>query len=150
MVTCNEILTTIVYDTRVHVLLYSTYVKKKKASALRSRISSKVMLCVLCLPAVCDALRSGVRPVLSRGQHFPDFRGFSPGCPLRGALLSRRASSRSPDLTPAGGGPGRARVVSWGRAQSSKRSSFPVDGTALKSLHYSCQNHAVPLVHIYI
>ena len=51
---------------------------------------------------------------------------------------------------PPGGGLGRARVVSWGRAQSSKRSSFPVDGTALESLHYSCQNHAVPLVHIYI
>ena len=50
----------------------------------------------------------------TRGQHFLDFRLFSPGCPLLGALLPRRASSRSPARTLAGGGLGRAHVASWG------------------------------------
>ena len=73
-------------------------------------------------------IRMHKRPAFdcTRGQYFPDFWDFSPGCPLLGALLSRRASSRSPDRTPAGGGLGRARVVSWGRAQSSKRRPYPL------------------------
>ena len=85
----------------------------------------------------------------TRGQHFPEIWGFSPGCPLLGALLPRRASSRSPDRTPAEGGLGRARVVSWGRAHRSKRRPHPLNGTALLSPHYPCQKYAVP-VHIYI
>ena len=60
----------------------------------------------------------------TRGQYVLDFRGFSPGCTLLGALLPPRASSRSPDRTPAGHGLGRARVVSSGLAQSSKRSPY--------------------------
>ena len=47
----------------------------------------------------------------TRGQHFPDFRRFSPGCPLLGVLRPRVASSRPLDRTSAGGGLGRARVV---------------------------------------
>ena len=92
-------------------------------------------------------IRMHKRPAFdcTRGQYFPDFWDFSPGCPLLGALLSRRASSRSPDRTPAGGGRVRARVTSWGRAQSSKRSPYPLDGTALISLHYPCQKCTVPL-----
>ena len=81
----------------------------------------------------------------TRGQDFPDFRRFSPECPLLIALLHRRASFRSPDRTPATGGLGRARVVSWGRAQSSKRRPYPLDGTALISLQYPCQKYAASL-----
>ena len=81
----------------------------------------------------------------TRDQHPPDFRGFSPGCPLLGALLPRRASSRSPDRTPAEGGLGRARVVSWGRAHRSKRRPHPLNGTALLSPHYPCQKYTVHL-----
>ena len=54
---------------------------------------------------------------------FLPFSGFSPGCPLLGAHLARRASSRSPDRTLARGGLSRARVALWGRAQSLKRTS---------------------------
>ena len=61
-----------------------------------------------------------------RGQHVLDFRGFSPGCTLPGALLPLRASSRSPDRTPAGNGLGCARVVSSGLVQSLKRSPYPL------------------------
>ena len=42
----------------------------------------------------------------------PRFRRFSPGYPLIGALLPRRASSRSADRTSAGGGLACARLIS--------------------------------------
>ena len=82
----------------------------------------------------------------TRGQHLPDFRGFSPGCPLLGALLPRRASSRSPVRTPAGGGLGRARIVSWGRAQSPKRRPYPLNGTAFISLNYPRQKYTANFI----
>ena len=81
----------------------------------------------------------------TKGQHFPYFRGFSPGCPLLGALLPRRASPRSPDWTPVGNSLARASIFGWGRAQSSKRRPYPLDGTALISLHYPCQKYIAPL-----
>ena len=71
----------------------------------------------------------------AKGQHFLDFRRFS----HLGALRPRRASSRSPDGTPAGGGRGRARVVSSGSVEHSKRRPYPLDSTALISLRYLCQ-----------
>ena len=66
----------------------------------------------------------------TRGQHFADCRGFSPGCPLLGALVPRRAFSRSL----ARAGLGRFRVVWWGRAQSSKRRPYPLNGAGFSSV----------------
>ena len=78
----------------------------------------------------------------TRDQHFLNFRLFSPGCLLLGVLLPRRAFSRSPARTPARDGLGRARVVSWGRVQSSKRRPYPLDSTTCISLHCTRINHS--------
>ena len=61
----------------------------------------------------------------SRGHTaFLDFGIFSPRCPLLGSFLPRCDSSRSPAWTPAGGGLGHARVVSWRRVKSLKRRPY--------------------------
>ena len=72
----------------------------------------------------------------TRGQHFSDFQGFSPGCPLLGALLPRQVFSRSPDRPPAGDG--------LGLPASSRGGLRKIRNTAFISLHYRWQKYAVP------
>ena len=99
------------------------------------------------MPVITDVNISSIfrctRGQHSRGQQFLD-RLFSPP----GAHFSAHfflvgfPFARLPWPNPAGVGLGSARVVSWGRVQSSKRRPYPLDSTTCISLHCTRINHS--------